>query len=50
MPPLLHAIDPLLKPENVAIRDVETRGRLHIDLLVKVGVEVGSLNIHLVDF
>jgi len=48
-PPLLHAVDPLLEPENMAIGDVKTGGHLHIDLLIKVSIEVGSLDIHLVD-
>jgi len=50
MAPLLGAVDPLFEPEDVAIRDVKTGGCFHIDLLVEVSVEVGSLDVHLVNF
>ena len=50
MPPLLYAIDALLELKDVAIRNVETRGCLHIDFLLEVGIEVGHLNVHLMKF
>ncbi len=50
MPPLLHAIDALFELENMAIRNVKTGGHLHVDFFLKVGIEVGHLNIHLMNF
>ena len=47
---LFGAVDPLLEPKDMAIGDIKTRGHLHIDFLVEVGVEIGGLDIHLVNF
>jgi len=50
MPPLLHAIDALLKLKNVSIGNIKTRGCLHVDFFLKVSIKVGCLNIYLMNF
>jgi len=47
---LFGAIDSLLESENMALRDVETGWHLHVDFFVQVGVEVGGLDVYLMNF
>ena len=50
MAALLRAVPTLFELKDVPIRDLETRWCLHVEVLLKVGIEVGSLDIHLVEF
>jgi hypothetical protein len=47
---LLCAIDTLFELKDVPIRDLKTRWCLHVEVLLEVSIEVGSLDIHLVEF
>ena len=47
---LFHAIHTLFEFEDVSFRDLETGWRLHVKVLLEVGIEVSSLDVHLVKF
>jgi hypothetical protein len=47
---LLGAIDAFLKPEDIALGDVETRRCFHVYFFLKVGIEISGLDIHLMYF
>ena len=49
MAALLGAIDCPIQPQDHTFRDVYARRGLHVDFLLELPIEVGSLDVHLVD-
>jgi hypothetical protein len=47
---LFGAIDSLLESEDMALGDVETGWHLHVDFFIQVSVEVGGLDVRLMNF
>jgi len=47
---LLGAVNAFLELEDMALRDVKSRRGFHIYFFLKIGIEIGSFDIHLMYF
>jgi hypothetical protein len=47
---LLGAVDTFLEPEDIALGDVGTGRGFHVYFFLKVGIEIGGLDVHLMYF